>query len=81
MKGTTKRMTIGQKVSEILKDKGYSKKTPVVYCFDDKQLSIEASKIISKNLYNEEKDFIAINEVKKGIAYVTFKNNSSFYIR
>ena len=76
-----KGMTVGKKVAEMLKDRGLSKKTQIVYCLGEKQLSPEASTVISKNEYNEEKDFIVINEVKKGIAYVTFKNNSSFYIR
>lgn len=73
--------TVGEKVVELLKDKGLSKKTKIVYCIDEKQFSPDVSTIISKNEYNEEKDFIAIKEIKEGIAYVIFKNNSSFYIR
>ena len=76
-----KGMTVGKKVAEMLKNKGVSKKTPIVYCLDEKQFPPEVSEIISKNEYNEKTDFIAIKEIKKGIAYITFKNNSSFYIR
>ena len=76
-----KGMTVGKKVAEMLKDKVISKKTQIVYCLDGNQLPPEVSEIISKNEYNEKTDFIAIKEIKKGIAYVTFKNNSSFYIR
>ncbi|MDD3037107.1 energy transducer TonB [Bacteroides sp.] len=76
-----KAKTVGEKVVGLLKDRGFSKKTPIVYCFDEKEFSPDASAIISKNEYNEEKDFIAIKEVKDGIAYVIFKNNSSFYIK
>ena len=76
-----KGMTVGKKVTEMLKDKGISKKTQIVYCLDENQLPPEVSEIISKNEYNEKTDFIAIKEIKKGVAYVTLKNNSSFYIR
>ncbi len=76
-----KGMTVGKKVAEMLKDRGISKKTQIVYCLDENQLPFEVFDIISKNEYNEKTDFIAIKEIKKGVAYVTLKNNSSFYIR